>query len=328
MNMEAQQFFNSFGNSSKTAALGVYERILKANESVNHPKVLNMEHYLDCVIMFLVVFGFIRMLHLVLVQPFFKKQYFALHVLINIWIVCLCGEKAIHAFLHPESSTLPAKGGSTTQFYMCVSLALHVYHPIYFQTGVMDWIHHTPVYILNFLMFSVVNGDNFCFQGIVLSGIPGGLDYFLLVLEGEGLLSRTKYKDNSALINNWIRAPLGSIAAYTCLLGLYHGYEQATLWQCIIYSFMGLHCYWNVPFFARQTIEANIVDTMQRHGMVRLPESGIVKKVNITTLRTLSGVDPKPVPKATTVTTDPNHPFNSATGPKSPLVNSASMFQS
>ena len=172
-------------------------------------------------------------------------------------------------------------------------------------------------------MFSVLSGDNFCSQGVVLSGIPGGLDYFLLVLEGEGLLSRCRYKHLSALINNWIRMPFGIVAGYACVLGLYHQADQASLWQGICYTFMGLHCYWNVPFFARQTIEANIVDTMQRHDMVKLPEDGSVKRVNITVLRELSGVEAKiPVGKPT------SHADQlKLIAAKQPLVNSASMMQ-
>ena len=33
--------------------------------------------------------------------------------------------------------------------------AVHIYHPIFFSTGRMDWIHHTPVYILNTLIFTI-----------------------------------------------------------------------------------------------------------------------------------------------------------------------------
>lgn len=291
----AVHMFKSVGmEAPKQFGFSIIERVKLANHAVTHPDKIDMDHFMNCFIMCCVVFGIIRMLHLVLVKPFFKKEYFALHVLVNVWIVYLCWNDAVNAFLYPTTSTLPnPKTGSSTQFYFCVTLALHIYHPIYFQTGMMDWIHHTPVYILNCLMFSIVGGDNLCFQGIILTGIPGGLDYFLLVLEGEGLLSRCYYKHLSALINNWIRCPFGIIAAYTGLIGLYHHWQMSSTWQATMFICMSLHCFWNVPFFARQTIEANILDTMQRYGMVRNPPSGIISTVNLTNLRILSGVDVK-----------------------------------
>ena len=53
-------------------------------------------------------------------------------------------------------------------------------------------------------------------------GVPGGIDYALQVLEGEGKLSRAKYKDLCASINVWMRAPLGCISGYVILVGLVH----------------------------------------------------------------------------------------------------------
>ena len=76
----------------------------------------------------------------------------------------------------------------------------------------MDWIHHIPVYILNILMFACHFGDVFCLQTIILTGVPGGIDYLLLAIEGEGRLPRATYKHLSAYINNWVRAPLGFVS--------------------------------------------------------------------------------------------------------------------
>ena len=52
----------------------------------------------------------------------------------------------------------------------------------------------------------------FPLQAFILTGAPGGLDYLLLVLEGEGYLGRARYKHLSGNINNWVRGPLGFIS--------------------------------------------------------------------------------------------------------------------
>ena len=158
-------------------------------------------------------------------------------------------------------------------------------HPIFFRTGTMDWVHHVPVYVLNTLMFSVLSGPAFQFQACILTGIPGGVEYLLQVIEGEGLLSRALYKDYSSWINTHIRAPLGWLGGYICLVGWLRAWQAggASLWQSIVFVGMGVHACWNAPFFGRQAIEANIVDIVNRFALV----GGELKLPKV---RALSGV--------------------------------------
>ena len=83
-------------------------------------------------------------------------------------------------------STLRLPDTPASQLYLVWVYAIHIYHPIFFKTNVMDWIHHIPVYILNTLMFSTLSGPVFQLHAMILTGVPGGIEYFLLVLEGEG----------------------------------------------------------------------------------------------------------------------------------------------
>ena len=143
-----------------------------------------------------------------------------------------------------------------------------VYHPIFFKTGIMDWVHHIPVYILNTLCFSIPSSDVLLLQALIMVGVPGGLDYLLQVFEGEGKLSRAYYKELCSEINTWCRAPLGAVGAYVCFAGLYHGWDDATYYQRFTLILLGVHAAWNPQFFCRQAVEANIVDTINRHGLV------------------------------------------------------------
>ena len=124
-----------------------------------------------------------------------------------------------------------------------------------------------------------------------MTGVPGGLDYLLLVFEGEGLMKRSTYKGISASINNWFRGPLGVISGYICLLGLWHQWEAPALTTYQITTFVGLgiHALWNPPFFGRQAIEANIVDTINRFEMVGKVHKGI----SLGQVRSKSGLEPK-----------------------------------
>jgi hypothetical protein len=227
-----------------------------------------------------------------------------LHVFANVVIVALTAKSGLRAFLNPSSSTLPLPNEAPqSHYYLVWIFTLHAYHPIFFRTGAMDWIHHLPVYFCNILMFGCLSGDIFCAQSIILTGIPGGLDYLLLVMEGEGKLSRTRYKHLSAIINNWFRAPLGFISGYACLVGLVQQYEscQPTQYQSFVFTLMGIHGMWNPPFFGRQAIEANIIDTINRFELVgRASKSadGKLKPIALEEVRAKSGKEPPPSKKA------------------------------
>ena len=128
----------------------------------------------------------------------------------------------------------------------------------------MDWIHHIPVYILNILMFSTLSGPVFQLHAIILTGVPGGIEYFLLTLEGEGWLSRARVKALQSGINATIRLPLGFIGGYACLLGLYNTWAALAYWPRFVFFFMGIHACWNATFFGTMAIQAEVVDTCKR----------------------------------------------------------------
>eukprot|EP00946_MAST-07B_sp_MAST-7B-sp1_P004921 g4921.t1 len=265
-------------------------RVQEAISAVRHPTTIDVAHWTNAAIVTACCFLVIAVFHRT-VGVRFKKQYFTCHVFANAIITYCVLESSIQAIINPQTSTAPPVGSdATSQMFMCWCLAIHVYHPIFFRTGAMDWIHHVPVYILNTMMMGALSGDVFCFQACIMTGIPGGIDYFLLVLEGERLISRATYKSLSAYINNWFRAPLGFISGYTCLVGLYHQWDQPniTQYQRVTYALMGIHGMWNPPFFGRQTIEANIVDIVNRFDM-HGSSTDRKKAVSLGKVRALSG---------------------------------------
>lgn len=188
----------------------------------------------------------------------------------------LCLPGAVRALFAPQNSTVIAAGAvQPQQLFLCWVYALHIYHPLFFKTGRMDWVHHIPVYFLNTLTFSINNGDAICLQSLVMTGIPGGLDYLLQVFEGAGLMTRATYKGYCSAINNWIRAPFGAVSSYVSFLGLYHGWAFVTWWEAFVFAGLSVHAFWNPPFFGRQAIEANVVDCINRFGLppgeIKLP---------------------------------------------------------
>lgn len=230
------------------------------------PATVDAAHIYNAAVCSATAFAICGLVHFFIARRF-KRQYFALHVFANAVITALVLPASLRALLHPTNSTVVTPGHQPNVLYMCWIYALHIYHPCFFKTGVMDWVHHVPVYIINTLSFSIPAGDVIGLQSLIMTGIPGGLDYLLQVLEGEGRLSRARYKELCAAINTWLRAPLGAVSAYICFAGLYHGWDATTAWQRFVFSLLALHAVWNPPFFGRQAVEANVVDTINRHGL-------------------------------------------------------------
>ena len=97
-----------------------------------------------------------------------KRSYFFLHVVANVAITWYSFGGVLRSLAAPSTSTLPGAEGPVSQMYLVWIYAIHIYHPIFFKTGKMDWVHHVPVYILNTLMFSVLSGPVFQFQARAL----------------------------------------------------------------------------------------------------------------------------------------------------------------
>jgi hypothetical protein len=265
-----------------------------AFDAINNPKVADATHFKNLAIVTSVFFFIIRLVHSICCRSF-KRQYYALHVIVNSIVTMLTFWPSVDSLVNPLTSTVPAPGEANSQIYLCWIFAIHVYHPIFFKTGTMDWIHHVPVYVLNMGMFACLSSDVFYLQGLIMTGIPGGLDYLFLVMEGEKVMSRSTYKGISALINNWIRGPLGVMSGYICLVGLWVkrteiGTDTCSTYQAWVFFLMGIHALYNPPFFGRQAIEANIVDTINRFKLQGAPDKSGIK---LTDVRGKSGVDPK-----------------------------------
>lgn len=243
------------------------QSVTEAFDALANPRSIDSTHAVNVLIVSGVAFAFLFVCDK-LVARRFRRPYMVLHLIANTIITWLTLVGSLRALTYPSASTLPGEEGPVSQVFLAWIYAIHIYHPIFFKTNVMDWIHHTPVYLLNTAMFSVLSGPVFQLQGLILTGFPGGLDYLLQALEGEGLLSRGLYKELASSINVYVRAPLGFVSGYICLVGLWHHSAESTVWQSIVFIGMGVHACWNAPFFGRQAIEANIVDIVNRFSLV------------------------------------------------------------
>ena len=226
----------------------------------------------------------------VIIANRFKRPYFVLHVIVNAINLYICTSGVVEGLMNPQSSVInDVNRGPESQTYIALIFALHFYHPIFFKTGRMDWIHHTPVYILCILMLSVPSGTIFKLQSSILTGLPGGLEYVCLVLEGQKMMTRATVKHYSSMINTWFRLPMGYASGLIAFVGVYHQYTLASTYQCVIFILMGIHAMWNSPFFGKNAIEANVVDIVNRFDLQGSSSKDKKKPLSLTRVQSLSG---------------------------------------
>jgi hypothetical protein len=178
-------------------------------------------------------------LDLVIAQRFGKERYYALHVMVNALILWFCVDDMLSSWKDPINSNACIEGKNCASLVpLILNIALHVYHPLAFKTNRMDWIHHIPAYIVQFSTINFLWGGNINFGHFAIVGLPGLLDYALLVALGQGLVSRQTYKTHCATINVWMRCPLAISSAFLGLLSLSHQWERTTLPQVSIARFI------------------------------------------------------------------------------------------
>lgn len=142
-------------------------------------------------------------------------RWFFVHSLANLFVCAMAFNsmravlidtfRALDASHHPNTS--PFSAG--TQWPLTIINSVHVYHMIGgFRLGPADYFHH-------FLFIPTISfpgqyyrwGPLANFQAFFISGLPGGIDYFLLGLVKLGLISPLFEKRVNANVNIWLRVP-------------------------------------------------------------------------------------------------------------------------
>jgi hypothetical protein len=135
-------------------------------------------------------------------------------------------------------------------------VALHLYHMLAFKVTSADIFHHvTFVCVLcgsaiptkHFIGVSVNFG---CF---ILSGLPGGIDYLMLVLVYEGKIARATEKKWFSMINVYLRGPATVVYAFSWWTGYWAGFTHPPqgVWAVIIL----LH-FFNGQYYSKQAVES------------------------------------------------------------------------
>jgi hypothetical protein len=154
---------------------------------------------------------------------------------------------ALDASHYPNTSPF----GAGTQWPLTIINSVHVYHMIGgFRLGPADYFHHCLfIPTISFPGQYYKWGPLANFQAFFISGMPGGIDYFLLGLLKLGLISPLFEKRVNSNLNVWLRVPgilLSTMLMYQAVL---YGQHQVPLWACILQMVLAPY---NALYFGKQ----------------------------------------------------------------------------
>jgi hypothetical protein len=241
------------------------------------------ENFNEDLIETLIVMVILGIVDLVIVKPFImpasnyddNARYYTLHVVANA-IATVASFPDVYRALFVDPHTA-FSGPSSTMWANSAIAAIHIYHCVFFKLSAADIFHHAT--FVSILCGAAIPWKNIggvannlgCF---FLSGLPGGIDYVLLVLVKIGKMSKLKEKELNCEINQWIRGPSMSIYAALGLVNFVLGSVAKEIPITAFALIVLLHFY-NGQYYARQVFESYAVHKerakLEKQGLLISP---------------------------------------------------------
>lgn len=201
-------------------------------------------------------------------------RYFSLHVLCNAYVTIVHFDDVVKALSDPSNAAFGPCDNSGTS----VMMALHFYHIAFYRPlDAIDWIHHIlMVVLLTPLAYAVQPGHVLGLCAFFVTGLPGGLDYIMLVCVKKGWMRPLTEKRLNAHIQTWLRAPGCIINAMMIWITwielikrekagvkpLFNAHSYITgdydlYYVCLPVMLINIAAlFWNGTFFARRVVES------------------------------------------------------------------------
>jgi hypothetical protein len=183
--------------------------------------------------------------------------YYLIHSLHNLAIVILTEDEVVKSLTDFNYVLSSPKNILALEFVF----ALHIYHVILYWEKFRydDWLHHILMIGIGLPIGWISESNSLLGYSLFFTtGLPGGIDYFLLFLTRNYWISRETEKKVNAYLNTWIRSP-GCISHATLSLLLI----STKLTTFSTDWFLGVIAltltFWNGQYFMRQVVENNIL---------------------------------------------------------------------
>lgn len=181
-----------------------------------------------------------------------SARWYALHVLTNAVVCYFTFSDMINLLQNP---LVKSSGDAHSTVPRNVILVSHAYHVLMFSNVQMiDYIHHGVMsFVLAYTYFFPVE-HLMNYTLFFANGLPGGMDYILLLLVHFGVIHKNTEKQLNSYINICIRSPFIIIGAYIIHLNYNHNFEHTFISSFAVYTEI-LTLYWNSQYFTYRVIK-------------------------------------------------------------------------
>jgi hypothetical protein len=163
------------------------------------------------------IFGGTLLVDFIVVKNIFTKnaRFFVLHVIFNTWVTSVVYNDAVDALMNPVNATQPFWPYSTIVTTAGIA-GFHLYHLMFFVgLSTEDLVHHCVSCIIVPVMGILCPyGRIVAVVNLGMCGVPGGIDYFLLVMVKYKLIDKLTEKYINRWLNLVIRWPLMLLSIY------------------------------------------------------------------------------------------------------------------
>jgi len=231
----------------------------RAIDAVWHPQP--EANPLDNLLFSFACIGLCGIVDVVFAARFGGARYFALHVVVNAVNIYFAWGDFVATMLSPmigaTHSCATGASACCNKVALDITVGVTLWHSLAYALKPIDVIHHIPSLVVCGVGILFPWGPSLNAASIIFMGIPGGIDYFLLVFVKLKILPPLFEKDWNQSINVWMRAPFGQFIGIVQMLGPYLHPEYYTSKLHVAGTLLfGLHAYWNAGFFMYRTVDA------------------------------------------------------------------------
>ena len=148
-------------------------------------------------------------------------KYFCMHVLLNLYICYITYQSTITFFLNPITNyDFFSEDGVKSA---SIVIGFHLYHILTEKLSLEDKMHHiVTVFITGSTALIKPCGNILAAINFIMCGLPGGIDYFLLVLVKYNIITKLVEKYINRWLNLIIRMPCMMLCFWYSMLNLYY----------------------------------------------------------------------------------------------------------
>ena len=183
-----------------------------------------------------------------------EGKYYLIHFINNFFITFYTYQNIIDCF----SDVFNYSKYITNPQTILITIALHLYHVIVYFDKLRfdDWLHHILMIAIVIPLSIYLNVGSLLGLGLFfLTGLPGGIDYFLLFLVKNKIIDKLLEKKINTYLNIWVRCPGCIVHATMCAMILIKNKESLSY----ISLFGGITCmsliFWNGVYFMNQVVQ-------------------------------------------------------------------------